>query len=236
MKIAVCDDDIQCIAKVCALLEQWAQQQKIALTLYHFSDGDELLRARQKHCMDLIILDIMMPLLSGLDTAKELRNNDDHTPIIFLTSSKEYAIDSYEVHALHYLLKPVSKEQLFDTMNYFLEVSRQSEQYFSAQTANGFCKLRISDIEYLEAMNKQVNVHMTNSSVIKIHEQFSKCEQFFTPEIGFFKCHRSYIVHMRHIEQFTKNSIITCHQVTIPVSRNNTAAFKDAYFNYMFKA
>ena len=236
MKIAVCDDDIQCIAKVCALLEQWAQQQKIALTLYHFSDGDELLRARQKHCMDLIILDIMMPLLSGLDTAKELRSKDDHTPIIFLTSSKEYAIDSYEVHALHYLLKPVSKEQLFDTMNYFLEVSRQSEQYFSAQTANGFCKLRISDIEYLEAMNKQVNVHMTNSSVIKIHEQFSNCEQFFTPEIGFFKCHRSYIVHMRHIEQFTKNSIITCHQVTIPVSRNNSAAFKDAYFNYMFKA
>ena len=57
--------------------------KKIALTLYHFSDGDELLRAHQKHCMDLIILDIIMPLLSGLDTAKELRNKDDHTPIIF---------------------------------------------------------------------------------------------------------------------------------------------------------
>lgn len=235
MKIAVCDDDIQCIAKVCALLEQWAQQKKIALTLYHFSDGDELLRAHQKHCMDLIILDIMMPLLSGLDTAKVLRNNDDHTPIIFLTSSKEFAIDSYEVHALHYMLKPVSAEQLFNTMSYFLDVSRQSEQYFPAQTANGFCKLRISDIEYLEAMNKHVNVHMTNSSVLQIHEQFSKCEQFFTPEIGFFKCHRSYIVQMRHIEQFTKNSIITYHQVTIPVSRSSSAAFKDAYFNYMFK-
>lgn len=65
MKIAVCDDDIQCIAQVCALLEQWSQQKKIALTLYHFSDGDELLRAHQKHCMDLIILDIIMPLLSG---------------------------------------------------------------------------------------------------------------------------------------------------------------------------
>lgn len=64
MKIAVCDDDIQCIAQVCALLEQWSQQKKIALTLYHFSDGDELLRAHQKHCMDLIILDIIMPLLS----------------------------------------------------------------------------------------------------------------------------------------------------------------------------
>ncbi len=120
MKIAVCDDDIQCIAQVCALLEQWSQQKKIALTLYHFSDGDELLRAPQKHCMDLLILDIIMPLLSGLDTAKELRNKDDHTPIIFLTSSKEYAVDSYEVHALHYLLKPVSPTQLFDSMDYFL--------------------------------------------------------------------------------------------------------------------
>ena len=209
MKIAVCDDDIQCIAQVCALLEQWSQQKKIALTLYHFSDGDELLRAHQKHCMDLIIL--------------------DHTPIIFLTSSKEYAVDSYEVHALHYLLKPVSPTQLFDSMDYFFNMSRQSEKYFPAQTANGFCKLRIADIEYLEAMNKQVNV-------IEIHEQFAKCEQYFTQEIGFFKCHRSYIVQMRYIEQFTKNSIITCHQVTIPVSRNSYSAFKNAYFNYMFKA
>ena len=236
MKIAVCDDDIQCIAQVCALLEQWSQQKKIALTLYHFSDGDELLRAHQKRCMDLIILDIMMPLLSGLDTAKELRNKDDHTTIIFLSSSKEYAVDSYEVHALDYLLKPVSPTQLFDSMDYFFNMSRQSEKYFPARTANGFCKLRIADIEYLEAMNKQVNVHMTDSSVIEIHEQFAKCEQYFTQEIGFFKCHRSYIVHMRYIEQFTKISIITCHQVTIPVSRNSYSAFKNAYLNYMFKA
>lgn len=77
---------------------------------------------------------------------------------------------------------------------------------------------------------------MTDSSVIEIHEQFAKCEQYFTQEIGFFKCHRSYIVQMRYIEQFTKNSIITCHQVTIPVSRNSYSAFKNAYFNYMFKA
>ena len=158
MKILVCDDDREIVEAVTIYLEKEGYS---VLAAYNGKEALDTLRREQ---VQLIILDIMMPLLSGLDTAKELRSKDAHTPIIFLTSSKEYAIYSYEVHALHYLLKPVSKEQLFDTMNYFLEVSRQSEQYFSAQTANGFCKLRISDIEYLEAMNKQVNVHMTNSS------------------------------------------------------------------------
>ena len=105
MKIAICDDEVQFINTTVALLEKWASKHHVDVTLYRFSNGDDLIRAHHTHCMDLIILDIIMPLLNGMDTAKELRQEHQSVPIIFLTSSREFAVDSYEVKALNYLMK-----------------------------------------------------------------------------------------------------------------------------------
>ena len=100
MKIAVCDDEKQFIDEVCLLLESWAKKQDIQLSLFRFTNGDDLIDAHRSECMDLILLDIIMPLLNGMETAKELRGNDAAVPIIFLTSAREFAVD-YEVRAFH---------------------------------------------------------------------------------------------------------------------------------------
>ena len=105
-----------------------------------------------------------------------------------------------------------------------------------AQTALGFCKIHIPDVEYLEAQNKQVLVSLSNGTDLQIRELFSKCNEVFTEEKGFFRCHRSYIVNMRRIGQFTKNTVTTDNQSQLPISRNSYGTFKEAYFNYMFDA
>ena len=110
-----------------------------------------------------------MPLLSGIDTAKELRHDDSSVPIIFLTSSKEFAIDSYEVKAFYYLIKPVVREKLFPVMDDFLKKYNSQKITFTAHTSTGFCKIAIEDVDYLEAQNKQVIVHMTDGRTIEIH-------------------------------------------------------------------
>ena len=234
MKIAVCDDERQFIDAVCPLLEQWAEEHNIRLTLCTFTNGDDLINAHRNECMDLIILDVIMPLLSGIDTAKELRHDDPSVPIIFLTSSKEFAIDSYEVKAFYYLMKPVVHEKLFPVMDDFLKIFNSQKITFTAHTATGFCKIAIEDVDYLEAQNKQVIVHMTDGRTIEIREQLSICENVFLPDNGFFRCHRSYIVNLNHVEQFTKTELRTSQNATIPISRNSFEAFKESYFNYMF--
>lgn len=87
MKIAICDDEVQFINTTVALLEKWASKHHVDVTLYRFSNGDDLIRAHHTHCMDLIILDIIMPLLNGMDTAKELASGasigSDHFPDLF---------------------------------------------------------------------------------------------------------------------------------------------------------
>ena len=234
MKIAVCDDETHFIDAICSLLEQWGKERGIKLTLYRFTNGDDLIDAHQSVCMDLIILDVIMPLLSGIDTARELRNMNQTVPIVFLTSSREFAVDSYEVKAFNYLIKPVDQTHLFLTLDEFLKTYNSTKNFFTAKTADGFCRIAISDVDYLEAQNKQVMIHLSNGRIIVIRELFSKCVEVFSPVNGFCCCHRSYIVNLNHVEQFTKTEIYTSQNATIPISRNNYMAFKDAYFNHMF--
>lgn len=234
MKIAICDDEIQFIDSICPLFIQWAKRHGIPLTLHRFTDGDALVMAHRKECMDFIILDIIMPLLSGIDTAKELRNHDSEVPIVFLTSSREYAVDSYDVRALNYLIKPVEPTKLFQVLDDFLKKHDLPKAAFTARTPDGFCKIIIADVLYLEAQNKQVIIYLSNGKIITIREQFSKCEEVFSPKNGFCKCHRSYIVNLSHVEQFSKTEITMSQGTHIPISRNNYPFFKETYFNHMF--
>lgn len=235
MKIAICDDEKQFLDAICPLLEQWAAKNAIQLTIYCFTNGDDLIAAHRNKCMDLIILDIIMPLLNGMDTARELRNDDQAVPIIFLTSSREFAVDSYEVKAFYYLIKPVDGEKLYSVLDDFLQRNILSSNIFTAKTADGFCRITLADVHYLEAQNKKVLVYLSGGKTLEIHELFSKCTEVFSPENGFFHCHRSYIVNLNCIEQFSKKDIIMKNSTVIPISRNSFAAFKETYFNHMFK-
>lgn len=235
MKIAVCDDDEIFIDSTCALIEQWADRNNTSLTLFRFSNGDDLIDACRKECMDLIILDIVMPLLNGMDTAKELRNAGQAVPIIFLTCSREFAVESYEVKAFNYLMKPIDSEKLFAILNDFLKTLDLPKNTFTAQTGNGFLQIMISDVDYLEAQNKHVLFYMENGKTIAVHERFSKCAEVFSPKNGFCCCHRSYIVNLSNVKQFSKTEIITRHHAAIPISRNRYATFKETYFKHMFE-
>lgn len=235
MKIAICDDEMHFIDSLCPLLEQWAKERGIKLTLYRFTNGDDLIAAHQSKCMDLIFLDIIMPLLSGIDAAREFRNTNQNVPIVFLTSSKEFAVDSYEVKALNYLIKPVDQTKLFLTLDDFLKTFSLPKTFFTAKTADGFCRIVIAEVDYLEAQNKQVLVHLSDDRTIVIRELFSKCAEVFSPENGFCCCHRSYIVNLSNVEQFSKTEVTTIYNAVIPISRNNYAAFKETYFNHMFE-
>ena len=102
-------------------------------------------------------------------------------PVIFLTSSREFALDSYDVKAFHYLLKPVNTLKLFSVMDDFFKTYNVPAETFVAHTADGFCSITLNDVDYLEAQNKQVLVCLSNGTTLKIRELFVKCEGVFTP-------------------------------------------------------
>ena len=112
VKIAICDDETEFLDILSESLSSWCRAHQLTLQLYRFTNGDELISAHRAYGMDLILLDMIMPLLSGMDTARELRQADTAVRLVFLTSSPEFALESYEVRAFDYLLKPVTYERL----------------------------------------------------------------------------------------------------------------------------
>lgn len=235
MKIAICDDEMAVSEVTKSLLQQWAIHHSVTLSIRCYDNGDDLILAQKSECFDLIFLDVLMPLLNGIDTAKDLRRQNQNVPIIFLTSSKEFAFDSYEVKAFQYLLKPVSPNQLWSVMDDFFTMIKKQKETFIARIPNGFYKVALEDTDYLEAQNKSVLVYLHNGTSIEIRELFSRCEEIFSLEQGFFRCHRSYIINLNHVNQFTKNTVTMTDGTTLPISRNRALAFKEAYFTYMFE-
>ena len=112
MNIAICDDDLLYMNQVKEMIEKWGKEHHEDVSIYLFNHGDALINSYQKSHIEVILLDIIMPLLNGMETAHEIRKNDSVVKIIFLTSSPEFALESYDVKASGYLLKGVSMDGL----------------------------------------------------------------------------------------------------------------------------
>lgn len=235
LRIAICDDNEDFMKDAVCLLEKWAEETGIQVKIFSFNNGDDLITQNALHRMDIIFLDIIMPLLNGMETAKELRISDPVVNIIFLTSSPEFALESYEVKARGYLLKPVSYGKLkavLDDCSYSCEVESKN---LVLKTKFGYQKLYYRDIEYLEAQNKKIIFYMRNGKNIETTETLSSFVSRLNDSEGFFKCHRSYIVYIPNIDHFSMTEIITKSGYNVPIARGYGKAFQEAYFRFVFQ-
>lgn len=117
MRIAVCDDNTEFLNRAVDMVKKWSDLSGTPVEIYSFDNGDSLLAKNASVRMDVVFLDIIMPLQTGMDAARELRRSDNAVKIIFLTSSPEFALESYEVKAQCYLLKPVSYEKIKEVLD-----------------------------------------------------------------------------------------------------------------------
>ena len=235
IRIAVCDDDPEFLQRAVSLIERWADQSGTPAEIYRFDNGDALLAKNAAIRMDIIFLDIIMPLLSGMDTAKELRNSDNAVKIIFLTASPEFALDSYDVKAQGYLLKPVTYEKIRETLDECSHAFEAESKYIVLKTAFGYQKLYFHDIEYAEAQNKRIVFYLRTGKTVETAVPLYSFKDQLTDEDGFFKCHRSYLVYLPNVDHFSMTEIITYSGRSIPIARGYGSAFQKAYFSLMFR-
>ena len=157
MKIAVCDDNLNELELIRTLLDIYKSDSIQTFTVKCFESSVELASTLRFEKFDIYILDIIMPVMDGLALAKEIRTFDKAAPIIFLTASPEFAVDSYTVKAFNYLLKPVVKERLYSTLDDIIETFHQeSTDNIIIKNSTGIHKIHTSDIIYAEALNRKV--------------------------------------------------------------------------------
>lgn len=234
MRIAVCDDNSDFLAQAVNFIERWSEQNKIPSEIFSFNDGDALIAKTATAHIDIIFLDIIMPFLNGMDTAKEIRQTNSDVKIVFLTSSREFALESYSVKAHNYLLKPITYEKIktvLDECNHDFDKEPKSIVF---KTAFGYQKLFYHDIEYAEAQSKKVTFYLRNGNTIDAIEPFYSIVKRLTNCDGFFKCHRSYLVYLHNVDHFNMTEIITKSGRRIPIARGYGKPFQEAYFSRIF--
>ena len=235
IRIAVCDDSPEFLKQAVNMVERWSEESGVPAEIYRFDNGDALLAKNAVTHMDIIFLDIIMPLQSGIDTAKELRQSDKAVKIIFLTSSPEFALDSYEVKAQDYLLKPVTYEKVKETLTECSHTFEEEPKNIVLKTAFGYQKLYFHDMEYAEAQNKRVVFYLRTGKTVESAESLHSLEDRLCLNDGFFKCHRSYLVYLPNVDHFSMTEIITKSGRSIPIARGYGKAFKEAYFAFVFR-
>lgn len=235
IRIAICDNERKDLDKTSDIVQSWSDENGIEIELYQFENGDDLLSQSSVCHMDIVFLDIIMPMLNGMDTAKELRKSDLSVAIIFLTSSEEYALESYDVKACGYLLKPIDEKKLKNLLNDVAQMFVEEPKYLIIKTEFGYKKLYYRDIEWIEAQNKTIFFFLRNGEQIRTSETLHSFESKLDDSLGFFKCHRSYIVNILNIDTYNVSEIIMKSGQRIPIARGVVKKFQEAYFNFMFQ-
>lgn len=236
MNIAVCDDNINELTRISSLLEDYRSKADSSVSYDVFQSAVDLIEAMGTKHYDLLLLDILMPGMTGMDAAMEIRNSGNEIPIIFLTSSREYAVESYRVGARDYILKPVSKEEIFPALNKQLAILRQEDSFITLKTDNSIIKLPFSKIVYVEVINRIIQFVLANGDVKKTYGYLTDYERVLLSDPHFFKPHRSYVVNLRYVSELSKEGFTTISGNVVPVSRDIFSKAKSAYMNHLLSS
>ena len=232
LKIAVCDDQTEVFPGIQEILGRWRQSSRDLSTAY-FSDGDALIAAHRAAPFDIILLDVVMPLINGIETAAEIRAFDRDVKIVFLTSSAEFAVDSYRVKANDYLLKPVDAGALCRCLDELSAALQSSQRSIAVKCPEVTRRIALEEIEYIEAQNKHTLFALVGGKTVEAIELMNVYEHKL-PAAGFFKCHRSYIVNLHQVDCYTSKELRTRSGRSVPIARSCQKEFEDAYFTALF--
>lgn len=225
MKISICDDDIVQLDNLRHLLREWNSSAEIS----EYRSAEQFLFSYPDKSCDLLLLDIEMGDMNGMELARKLRNNGDMLPIIFITGYSEFMQDGYDVEALHYLLKPVDKDKLFAVLDRY--ASRHlTDNRVIFPSGDETVSINTDDVAYLEAFGKKTQITLKDGKEIICTCGLSSAAEKLNS--GFISCHRSYVVNIGCIRSISKTEVTLDSGQKIPLSRRLYDSVNKAFIEY----
>lgn len=228
--IAICDDDITELNSISNMVEHWSELSGHSCQIRTFPSAESFLfQYQEDKAYDILLLDVEMKEMSGIDLAREVRKYDRRVEIIFITSHFEFAGEGYEVDALHYLTKPLKEEKFLETLHKAADKLDQAPAYVIIQSEGEIVKLYKRDVLYIEAFLHYLVIH-TKEREYRIKESISSFEEQLGD--GFYRSHRSYLVSLQWITRIQKSSVILEGGAEIPLARGKYDEIHRAYILY----
>lgn len=234
MNIAVCDDWIEELDTLMGVLERWQSERKTALRYKVFRSAAEMLDAAKEEKFTLYLLDVMMPGMDGITAAREIRAFDDAADIVFLTTSPGFAYESYSVHALDYLLKPIRAELLFPVLDRLWLQEQKPKEGLTLKCGATLIRVLFSQLAYVEVNGKHLYFNLTDGTVHEVFGTLREYEPLLLEQSEFMRIHRSYIVNMLQISELSASGVRTFSGKNLPVSRLLYPQLQKDYMKLLF--
>lgn len=229
-KIAICDDQEVDAQYIHAMVQSFANVQNIRIHVDLFPSAEAFLFSyAEDKSYDMLLLDIEMGELNGVELAKQIRSENKQVQILFITGYPSFMAEGYEVSALHYLLKPVISEKLHEVLQKAINNMQQQEKHLLFMIDGEARKIQVGDILYIEAFAHSCTF-TTIKGTFEVKVGIAEMETQLTE--GFIRCHRSFIVGLKHINCIAKATITLDNGVVLPLSRRKYDAANQAFINY----
>ena len=236
IKIAFCDDDMEVLHQMNELLDRYRVERNEDITYAAFQSPFELLTEIEKGIRpDILFLDVVMPGQNGMDVAKEIRQYYTNMKIIFLTSSPEFAVESYSVGAYFYQLKPIWEESFFRLMDAVLaECEKKKKNSLILRSKDGITRIDLQQLEYCEVLGRKLLFHLENGAVLESAGSLDDLAGQLMQHSNFFRPHRSFLVNMEYIQNISSRSIKMVNDAEIPIPHGKCSEIKNTYMEYAF--
>lgn len=228
-KIAICDDEQEQIEYIASLVSAWSDRNGHGCDIRTFASAEAFLfEYEDDSSYDVLLLDVEMKNITGIELAKRIRKDNDRAEIIFITSHFEFAGEGYEVDALHYLIKPISEDKLSQVLTKAAEKLSQEPPSVVITREGETIRLRESDILYIESFLHYIVIR-TKREEYKIKESISAFEAKLSTD--FYRAHRSYIVSLKHVTRISRTSV-NIGDTVLPLARGKYDDINRAFIEH----
>ena len=236
IKIAFCDDDSSVLSDLHGLLALYRAEKNKDIDDHTFHSPLDLIAEIERGArFDILFLDVLMPGENGIDAATEIRNYDKNAKIIFLTSSSEFAVQSYTVNAFYYQLKPICTESFFHLMDAVLsQCEKEQASSLILHCKTGITRIKPAQLEYCEVIHRTLFIHLTSGKVLECIGSLDELGKQLIPFGSFLRPHRSYLVNLEYIQDLSYRAITMSCLAEIPIPRGKYNEIKNAFLEYAF--
>ena len=230
IRIAICDDEKHMSDHIRAMASDFFRKKNREIQLRTFLSGEELLNYDGQ--IDILFLDIQMNGVDGLETARKLRAGKFRGFLIFITVLKEMVFQSFEVQAYDYLVKPVDEKQFEKTMER-LFASMQNVGEDSLLVQQGYERRIVpkDEIVFCEVIDRKIYLNLASGEIIDYYERIENLETKLDGH--FFRCHRSYLINLKHLKGYKNGTAYMDNGKEVPVSRLRSREFSGVVLQYM---
>lgn len=235
LRIAICEDSTEDTALLHRELDLVIKELRLQVQTDYFHNGETLIAViKDGTTYDLLLLDIYLDVLDGIETARSVRSLLPEVQVAFLTSSREFALDAFDLDAIHYLLKPVSKQNLKEMIHRFWDRTNRPKEILEIHTNSKVYTFPLLRVQKIQSNNKGVDIYLQNfSEPQRVPIPFIRVEEQLNSQ-DFLRISRGLLVRMGYIRCIDKNICYLRDGTSALISRREKNIVRKKYNDYLF--